>query len=721
MYMKTDFSMQQSRGERGSFGSSRGGGRGRMSRGGMGRNIELNQQLVSFSHVSELLAFIKASSAEFNVVNCATALQRVAKLVSAGKGGGDGRNKRDSNSRSGIDGRVIETLASCVALVLARLASLVRTGGNGLQARQVANSLWACAKLNETIPVAGNDAVAGLVTAARRFAAQFKAQELSNVLWALARLGVTRYVNHAGLKTALCAAASAQMGEFTPQGISNTAWAAAALGIRDIAFLDVVAAAAARRVRDFNAQELCNTLQAFSRVDAVGAGRRLAAVMQSSVQRTLSTFTGQNLANAVWSYAKIASAGGDDRIGGDSNESVDFASLMRAFRRDIFRRADTLNVQELSMCAWALATAPAPAGDSGNDAAGACLEKVLQTATTALRRLLSFEDAAAAAGTGKTTERASAQQLATLLWAAAKQPGCAGAAGLVQAVCASAKRSGVLATFNAQDLANTAWALARLDFSDAVDDDFKTQLADAATRRLKEARRTAKGRSDGDDDGDNDDAAATSSSPSSSSSSSNNGWPPQYLSRLLWSFAKLHWKHAKLTKAAVRCARLDPAAFNARDIADFVYALGQLETPAPKLMCAFSILIRDEMKTFRAEDLIKMFGTGCYDRAGGDDDELRAALNASTERTYTFDALPQADARVTLSSRLPGRGSERDATNRCVYATLIHLNLTSTIYAFSFYITIAFSINKTAARRATRRASPCGEPVSCWLTCCRAR
>ncbi|MEC7216227.1 MAG: hypothetical protein VXW26_17590, partial [SAR324 cluster bacterium] len=65
---------------------------------------------------------------------------------------------------------------------------------------------------------------------------------------------------------ALAAAAERRMRDFNSQDLANTAWAFATVGCEDELLFSTLAAAADQRMRDFNSQELANTAWAFTTV-----------------------------------------------------------------------------------------------------------------------------------------------------------------------------------------------------------------------------------------------------------------------------------------------------------------------------------------------------------------------------------------------------------------------------------------------------------------------
>ena len=66
--------------------------------------------------------------------------------------------------------------------------------------------------------------------------------------------------------TALAAAAERRMRDFNSQSLANTAWVFATVGHKDERLFKALAAATEQRMRDFNSQELANTVWAFAKL-----------------------------------------------------------------------------------------------------------------------------------------------------------------------------------------------------------------------------------------------------------------------------------------------------------------------------------------------------------------------------------------------------------------------------------------------------------------------
>ncbi len=260
------------------------------------RQVELNRGLARCSLASDVLALVGASVGEFNVVNCGTALGRLARAPDGRRALGDAR----------------------VASLLDAAASLVARHARHVESRQLASILHACGKLGLRVdhrasssdasnraPGGGGSAseppsasaatrrLADAVESASRIHAdKFNAQELANAAWGAARLGarldrplVRTLCDAIARSLADDAAASettrgpraAAAAAWTPQGLSNAAWSLATMGAKLDALerananananaaLVAVFAQLARRARELNPQEVANAAWAVAK------------------------------------------------------------------------------------------------------------------------------------------------------------------------------------------------------------------------------------------------------------------------------------------------------------------------------------------------------------------------------------------------------------------------------------------------------------------------
>jgi hypothetical protein len=264
------------------------------------RQVELNRGLARCSLASDVLALVGASVGEFNVVNCGTALGRLARAPDGRRALGDAR----------------------VASLLDAAASLVARHARHVESRQLASILHACGKLGLRVEhrASSSDASRGdlrdapggggsasdppsasaatrrladaVESASRIHADKFNAQELANAAWGAARLGAR--LDRPLVRT-LCDAIARSLADddasasettrgpraaaaaWTPQGLSNAAWSLATMGAKLDALecanananaraaLVAVFAQLARRARELNPQEVANAAWAVAK------------------------------------------------------------------------------------------------------------------------------------------------------------------------------------------------------------------------------------------------------------------------------------------------------------------------------------------------------------------------------------------------------------------------------------------------------------------------
>ena len=179
-----------------------------------------------------------------------------------------------------------------------------------------------------------------------------------------------------------------------------------------------LARASLRRVGDFNAQSLANTAWAFATADQTDAP--LFAVLSRATERCVCDFDAQTLTNTAWAFAIVIQA--DSRL---------FVALARVVQRRIVH----FNEQDLVNTAWAFATVGEP--------------------TPVLFDPILVLD---------TMEMKDAKPQVTCY----------------QTLLAKAAAECCMSDFNAQALANTAWAFATVGQRDEL---LFTALASAAKQR----------------------------------------------------------------------------------------------------------------------------------------------------------------------------------------------------------------------------------------------
>ena len=636
------------------------------------RQVQINAELARCALASDVLAIVRRSVAEFNVVNCGTALSRIARAP-------DGRRLV---AREGGDPDVLSLIATA--------AGLVRHHARHVESRQLASLLHACGKLGVGKLDAANALVSAVERATETHASKFNPQELANALWGCAKLGVR-------LDSALvrllgdAAAASLERGgsgsgdkkeqldwrvDWTAQGVSNAAWAFATLGAAisredDGDFARVfrhLHAAIERKARAgaFNAQETANALWAVARQvcaaetteeaeaedalrvaaakttfscgkrkstesEALRSAYAAASALASSTtgswferQRRAGGLESQHVANIAWACGKLG-------LAGDARVAEAVASAAAA-------AAPGANAQELSMIAWAMAEfPPALVADGAAESVGKT--PAAKEANGRLRPVAASFASRAAAGL------ASPQQLATTARAFAKlgalDPGLMDAVAEALLALPAPLEDRVLP----QDVANLLWAFAKLGLGEKETHARAfSALAEAARARLRAAR-SARESSD-----DAEKRAASTRDPRGTYSS-------RQLAMVLWSHGALGAADAKTLDALASAVRSALPEFNARDLSDAAWAfaaLGVTSAQKPRLVARIGRAARRQLETFNAQELLKFLGA--FERLGGSDAKLAEAVAKKRSTRYDFPALARVAGRA--SGEIGGGDSE---------------------------------------------------------------
>ena len=580
-------------------------GQGRPSPGEMAAN----RRLMGARGWGEALAAAAAARAagDLNAANACAALGRLAKLPPAPSGGEDAGELRG---------------------LLLRAAELAAEGSAG--PRQLSGILWACARLAPLRPVrpCASDlgaAAHAAAAAAAPLAPRFKPQELSNALWALARgagegAGGGWEPWRAGAFGALAGAAARSLhlcggrGAWTPQALSNLAWAlgacavtgggtSAAGGAR--ALLDELLRVLGERAGELNPQETAGALGALARLSESGApwatpamegggGTAAVAALAAHVAEARDSLSPRQVANATWALAKLG-------------ELTSARGLLLEVARGSGRLAG-MNCQELSMCAWTLATSAAVAeGGAEEERAAAAVF------AEAAERLRSEVQRGASVATGL------AQPLATTAWAAAKIGRCEPHLG--NAVARACLEQDILCSASARDLANLAWGAAKLGAFPGLDAGLHSQMlagifAEAAGRVAAEEASL--------------------------------GLRPVIM--LLWAMASSKWRGktevGALLRAGARLIEGSPTEeASSRDLADLAFALGALRGPAelaaPEalrwLLNHLGGVSADKLAGCNAQELLRLLGG--FRRAGGKSKHLDTVLSERRTAEYQFGEL----------------------------------------------------------------------------------
>eukprot|EP00966_Prymnesium_polylepis_P152884 3531541-Prymnesium_polylepis.1 len=166
------------------------------SRGATDAAVKLNQAISASTSVGDLLALTRRERATLNLVNCVTALQRLAKLA----------------AEDAVPAASIEHITT-------RATACFGPGAAGLQTRHISGALWACAKLK----VAPHDMVRAVLSSADAMQPSwFKPVEVSMAVWAVGKLGLAPATAGAAQFVAkLLPFALARSHAFDSQGLSN--------------------------------------------------------------------------------------------------------------------------------------------------------------------------------------------------------------------------------------------------------------------------------------------------------------------------------------------------------------------------------------------------------------------------------------------------------------------------------------------------------------------
>ena len=269
------------------------GGRGGRGGGNLAAAIKLNGEIVASRSAAELLSIVAERGGDFNEVNVATAVNKLAKVA------------RERDNLRG-DPRY------------ARLLELVRLRCRELQARHVANVVHGLGVLCADKGAGDVDAdTAGeLIRMVERNAGGFNSQNVSNVYNGLTKLPAAAAAMSLERWRRLSEAASRFAAEMNSQDIANTL---NALGKIDAA-AEVISSgtgwsrlieAAERLAPEMKAQEIANTLNALGKVDAaaevVSSGTGWSRLI-GAAERLTPEMNNQNIANVLNALGKIDAA-----------------------------------------------------------------------------------------------------------------------------------------------------------------------------------------------------------------------------------------------------------------------------------------------------------------------------------------------------------------------------------------------------------------------------
>ena len=326
------------KGGRGDQGRSKGGigkgGAGSKGAGGADEQRALNAQLARAADRAEINQLVLQHCAEFNSVNCATALHRLAKCApssSSSLAATDAHWKKSwsaaakasaAKATSSSDDATVEDL-------LCRRCVTLLEEGSEVTARSLTSIAWATGKLKLAhAPLCAAFSAQAAIQVAR---GGLDAFGIANVAWALATLhmtgqpgdgdsagniedGSTRRdasssavpqpasASPSRLLDTLAEAAisNGTIDEFKPQELCNLLWAFATLRRPHAALFDAAARSASRRMETFSAQGLSQTVWAFAKLE-LASPTLFQAAAEAALPR-LSTYDAQSVATLAWAF-----------------------------------------------------------------------------------------------------------------------------------------------------------------------------------------------------------------------------------------------------------------------------------------------------------------------------------------------------------------------------------------------------------------------------------
>mmetsp|Transcript_135910 Transcript_135910/g.434819 ORF Transcript_135910/g.434819 Transcript_135910/m.434819 type:complete len:743 (-) Transcript_135910:255-2483(-) len=311
-----------------------------------GRTIQ--DWIVGCKSVGQVLALVDGHGTEFDCINTATAMHRIAKCYRDAGGGIHRSPFRDAKWALALQ-QVSRNLPSFqtrhLSGTLWALATLhfrgpelecvfdvARSRLQDFTCVDLALTAWSIATLRQEPP--------GLYEEISKLSvsriAEFQPQALANICWATATL---RKENDALIRhAALVAAKHMDAGvHFRPHEYSTIAWSMVLAQAREEHLFHRIAACTVRRVSEFGPQELTNTVWAFASLGVKSDG--LFEAIGDECRVKLSHFNTQNITNVAWSYTHLA---------------VDNPELLKDVANAALARMSTMNVQDLAQMALSL-------------------------------------------------------------------------------------------------------------------------------------------------------------------------------------------------------------------------------------------------------------------------------------------------------------------------------------------------------------------------------
>lgn len=227
------------------------------------------------------------------------------------------------------------------------VAKAMAAKGRGFTPQGLCNVAWAFASSSTPSNAEGEPWQTISEESAGRVAA-FKMQELSSLLWAC---GKALHCDAALMRPAAAEVVGrledhglGTRGSAAPHELANLAWASAVLGLSP-RLLSAIAGRAHEVMPLFKPQELANLAWAYAKARVVD--HVLLRSISDAALPKLPSCTPQNMGNLLWA---LAICGTDGR--------QEFFSLAG---KEFCRRLESSGTQDLSMVAWAFATAHTPA------------------------------------------------------------------------------------------------------------------------------------------------------------------------------------------------------------------------------------------------------------------------------------------------------------------------------------------------------------------------
>mmetsp|Transcript_10197 Transcript_10197/g.15251 ORF Transcript_10197/g.15251 Transcript_10197/m.15251 type:complete len:910 (-) Transcript_10197:124-2853(-) len=556
-------------------------------------NIRINGLIMRSRDVGALKGCILKFKQSLNIINCMTALNRLAKLSD------------HSQNPNGI--AIIQEISSHTSQLLHNKSSECRF-------RQIANGIWACGKLASPKSISYlHGLMMELVSKGLTLASEAKAQEISNTIWGIGKMCAFSESNKSTLKfwtefgKLLEKFSPRLISEMNGQGLANSIWGLAKLGPSAScipwSFLDQLLRQLKESIQRMNPQECVNSLWGWTKLlrSLRWIGDRRAELKATTIallnyletNRTSSKgLTAQQLANACWAKAVMISSLHCE-YSFDPTKSGD---IFNDGRLRFFK----LNVQEKTMILSSFASIPV-------GKAPGLWENVLQLKTES-----KFEN-------GNIFSHLSAPQLIITLQALCKSNrDCPKA--LLDALQSCFRNLEIRDLLSSQDVSALAWSIAKLSTSSQnewIDERHTSFLTLAADR-------------------------------SCALMESKSGMNPKHLSLLIWSLAKTRTRHDQMVDLAAHQSTKQARDFNPRDLANMAWGLAMMNSGNAKLrkqaVASLAKEARAKFNDFNAQEASKFLWA--ISKCSVKDPELDQLAMKQTTLSFTFPNLGEAPVNV---------------------------------------------------------------------------